>query len=32
MRVEIVEVDQIPTTSSGKRRLTISLANAAMAG
>ncbi len=31
MRVEIVEVDHIPTTSSGKRRLTISLANASMA-
>lgn len=31
MRVEITEVDQIPTTASGKRRLTISLANAAMA-
>lgn len=30
MRVEIVEVDTIPTTSSGKRRLTISLANAHM--
>lgn len=32
MRVEIVEVERIPTTASGKRRLTISLANAAMAG
>jgi len=30
MRVEIVEVDVIPTTPSGKRRLTISLANAAL--
>ena len=30
MRVEIVEVDHIPTTPSGKRRLTISLANAAL--
>lgn len=30
MRVEIVEVDTIPTTPSGKRRLTISLANAAL--
>ncbi len=28
MRIEIVEVDHIPTTRSGKRRLTISLANA----
>jgi phenylacetate-CoA ligase len=32
MRVEIVEVDAIATTASGKRRLTISLANSAMAG
>lgn len=31
MRVEIAEVGEIPTTASGKRRLTISLANAAMA-
>ena len=30
MRVEVVEVDTIPTTSSGKRRLTISLANSHM--
>lgn len=29
MRVEIVEVDEIPTTASGKRRLTIALAAAA---
>ncbi len=32
MRVEIVEVDAIANTASGKRRLTISLANSAMAG
>jgi phenylacetate-CoA ligase len=32
MRVEIVEVDAIAATASGKRRLTISLANAEMAG
>jgi phenylacetate-CoA ligase len=32
MVIEIVEVDIIPPTPSGKRRLTISLANAAMAG
>lgn len=31
MRVDIAEVESIPTTASGKRRLTISLANAAMA-
>jgi len=30
MRVEIVEVETIPTTPSGKRRLTISLANASL--
>lgn len=30
MRVEIAEVAHIPTTTSGKRRLTISLANAVM--
>lgn len=30
MRVEVVEVDQIPVTRSGKRRLTISFANAHM--
>lgn len=30
LRVEIVEVEAIPTTSTGKRRLTISLANAHM--
>ena len=30
MRVEIVEVETIPATRSGKRRLTISLANADM--
>lgn len=32
MRVEVVEVEAIATTASGKRRLTISLANSAMAG
>jgi len=31
MRVEVVEVDAIPTTRSGKRRLTISLAHSEMA-
>ncbi len=31
MRVEILEVESITATASGKRRLTISLANAAMA-
>lgn len=31
MRVEIIEVDSIASTPSGKRRLTISLANADMA-
>lgn len=31
MRVEVLEVDQIPTSRIGKRRLTISLANAHMA-
>ncbi len=32
MKVDIVEVDTIPLTAAGKRRLTISLANAHMAG
>ena len=32
MRVEVREVDAIPAGRSGKRRLTVSLANAAMAG